>query len=173
MKQFLDASCTLLVISIILFNCDSTSLNENDLVVTDEELVFAPNFHLLSTELETISLAKLRGDVVLIDFWATWCKPCRAEMPIFNQLHAEYKGQGLQVVGVAVDSEKMTVGEPFVTQLGIDYTILFANDQVLKAYDITALPTAVVIDRQGNIRRRFEGAEGSKRTYEQEIKKWF
>mgnify|MGYP001319802045 FL=1 len=94
-------------------------------------------------------------------------------MPIFNQLYAEYKGQGLQVVGVAVDSEKMTVVEPFVTQLGIDYTILFANDQVLKAYDIAALPTAIVIDRQGNIRRRFEGAEGSKRTYEQEIKKWF
>ena len=67
----------------------------------------------------------------------------------------------------------MTVVEPFVTQLGIDYTILFANDQVLKAYDIAALPTAVVIDRQGNIRRRFEGAEGSKRTYEHEVKKWF
>ena len=104
MKRFLDAGCTLLLISIILFNCDSTSLNENDLVDSGEELVFAPNFHLLSTELETISLAKLRGDVVLLDFWATWCKPCRTEMPIFNQLYAQYKGRGLQVVGIAVDS---------------------------------------------------------------------
>ena len=91
-------------------------------------------------------------------------------MPISDRLYNQYQTKRLNVVGIALDRERMEVVNSFVKKFGIDYPILFANDRVLKDYDIMALPTASLIDRAGTIRHRFEGAEGSETVYEQEIK---
>ena len=159
-------------LSIGFMGCDPSHDEESDELPPSKQAESAPYFYLLDTEQETVSLSGFQGQVVLLDFWATWCKPCQTEMPIFDRLYNQYQTEGLNVVGIALDRERMEVVNPFVKKFGIDYPILFANDRVFKDYDIMALPTAILIDREGRIRRRFEGAEGSKTVYEQEIKKW-
>ena len=93
-------------------------------------------------------------------------------MPISDRLYNQYQTNRLNVVGITLDRERMEMVNSLAKKFGIDYPILFANDRVLKDYDIMALPTAILIDRAGRIRHRFEGAEGSETVYEQEIKKW-
>ena len=141
-------------------------------VVSTEWVKSAPDFKLLSTQLEQVSLSSFKGKVVLLDFWATWCQPCQVEMPIFEQLHHQYESKGFSVVGISVDREKLAVVEPFIENLSIDYPILFADEKVFQEYAIMALPTAVLIDRQGKIRHRFEGSTGSKENYAEVIEKW-
>ncbi|MEE2911617.1 MAG: TlpA disulfide reductase family protein [Candidatus Poribacteria bacterium] len=170
--------CTLVSLAIALVTscgdvsddpADQTSEQE---VVSTEWAKSAPDFKLLSTQLEQVTLSSFKGKVVLLDFWATWCQPCQVEMPIFEQLHHQYENKGFSVVGISVDREKLTVVEPFVENLGIGYPILFADEKVFREYAIMALPTAVLIDRQGKIRHRFEGATGSKESYVELIEKW-
>ena len=165
-----------LVISPLLscgdISTDKPTQTSESPVVSTEWAKAAPDFKLLSTQLEKVSLSSFEGKVILLDFWATWCQPCRIEMPIFDQLHHQYQTEGFIVVGISVDRERLTVVEPFVEGIGIDYPILFADEKVFQDYGIMALPTAILIDRQGKIRHRFEGATGSKKTYIEEIKKW-
>jgi len=85
-------------------------------------------------------------------------------MPISDRLYNQYQTKRLNVVGIALDRERMEVVNSFVKKFGIDYPILFANDRALKDYDIMALPTAILIDRAGRIRHRFEGADYLKTT---------
>ena len=153
-------------------SADKPTQTSESQVVSTEWAKAAPDFKLLSTQLEKVSLSSFEGKVVLLDFWATWCQPCRIEMPIFDQLHHQYQTEGFIVVGISVDRERLTVVEPFIEGIGIDYPILFADEKVFQDYGIMALPTAILIDRQGKIRHRFEGATGSKKTYIEEIKKW-
>ena len=158
-------------LSIGFMECDPSPDEESDEFPLSKQAESAPNFYLLNTKQETVSLSGFQGQLVLLDFWATWWRPCQTEMPIFDGLYNQYQTKGLNVVGITLDRERMEVVNPFVKKFGIDYPILFANDRVLKDYDIMALPTAILIDREGRIQHRFEGAEGSKIVYEQEIKK--
>ena len=114
-----------------------------------------PDFSLGSNSNEIISAGDFDGQVVLINFWATWCKPCREEMPMLVNLHHEYNEQGLVVIGIAM--EKMEKAAAFAAELGVDYEILAGTTDVMvvaKNYGNLsgALPYSVLIDRDGIIR---------------------
>jgi peroxiredoxin len=129
----------------------------------------APGFHLPDIQGKSVSLADFRGKVVILDFWATWCPPCRREIPDFIELQSEYGSKGLQIVGVALD-EPAKVKE-FAARAGMNYTVLLGNDDVSYRYGgISGIPTTFVIDRKGNIVERFEGFT-SKSEFESEIRK--
>jgi len=99
-----------------------------------------------------ISLASLRGKVVILDFWATWCPPCIKGIPEFSELYLKYKDQGLDVVGISVDRAGPSVVKKFVEKNKVPYAIAMANMDVVDAYEVyTGIPTTIVIDRNGRI----------------------
>jgi peroxiredoxin len=123
----------------------------------------APDFELKSIDGKSYKLADLRGKAVLLNFWATWCPPCKIEIPWFIELQKQYANQGLVVVGVAMDDDtnKQKVVADFANQMKIDYPILLGTDQVADQYGgVDALPTTFFIGRDGKIVRRVMGLAG-------------
>jgi cytochrome c biogenesis protein CcmG/thiol:disulfide interchange protein DsbE len=109
----------------------------------------APDFTLETQDGTTISLADLRGQVVLINFWATWCPPCRAEMPAIQQVYDRYREQGFTVLAVNQQEGATQVG-PFADQMGLTFPILMDRDGSVSArYQVNGLPSTFFVDRAG------------------------
>ena len=118
----------------------------------------APDFALTDLSGNTVRLADFRGKVVLLDLWATWCGPCREEIPDFVDLQTRYAERGFTLVGIALDDEGAKVVKPFAHQVGINYPIVIGNTRVSAAYGgVQALPTAFLIGRDGRILQTFVG----------------
>jgi peroxiredoxin len=117
----------------------------------------APQFVLPDLRGESISLAKFRRDVVLINFWATWCGPCRDELPALEALQQRFAAKGFEVIGVNLDSQAHNARD-FVTRLGISYTVLL-DPQFAAASDYGAdtMPISYLVDRDGRVRQVFNG----------------
>ncbi len=129
----------------------------------------APSFTLSAIDGKTVSLADFRGKVVILDFWATWCPPCRREIPDFVSLQKQYAGQGLQIVGIALDEPDKV--QMFAQANQMNYTVLLGDDEVSARYGgISGIPTTFIIDRTGKIVERFEGFR-PRETFEETIKK--
>jgi len=129
----------------------------------------APEFTLADLHGDNVSLADFRGKVVILDFWATWCPPCKQEIPDFINLQSKYASKGLQVVGIALDEPDKV--KSFARENGMNYPVLLGNDQIAALYGgIDGIPTSFIIDRKGDIVTRFEGFR-SKEDFEGEISK--
>ena len=118
----------------------------------------AHSFALPDLEGKTVSSADFAGNVVILDFWATWCPPCREEMPDLVRLQSKYRDQGLQIVGLSLDAGGARDVAPFADEYNVNFTMLLANDELARAFDVTFVPTTLVLDRQGTIVKRFVGA---------------
>lgn len=111
-----------------------------------------PDFTLKSMEGENLRLEELRGQVVLINFWASWCGPCRQEMPILQKIHQRYERLGFTVLGVNVD-EVPEKARKIADRLALDFPLLLDTQQsVSEAYDVNAMPYTVLVDRDGQVR---------------------
>lgn len=120
--------------------------------------VVAPDFTLSGLDGSTHSLSEFRGHYVLLDFWASWCGPCRMEMPRLDRLQQEYAASGLEIVGINSGEAPARVRQ-FIQQTGYRYRILLdPQDQASARYDVRALPTLVVVDPEGNVRFYDAGA---------------
>ena len=129
----------------------------------------APVFALTNLSSQTVRLSDFKGKVVLLDFWATWCAPCRLEIPDLIQLQKQYAGKGFTVVGVALDDEGAAVVKPVAQKLGVNYPVVIGNIQVAAAYGgIEALPTTFLIGRDGIILKTYVGAR-DKSEFQQDI----
>lgn len=161
--------------------CSEDAADEPDKMTdaANPSFQLAPNFTLLSTELEEVSLTDYQGKVLIVDFWATWCKPCKEEIPRFIELYDEYQAQGFEVVGISTDDVEGRLKniEIFFQELSkegfdINYPILLADSDTIQRYQVPVLPSAYLINRNGEIVKVFDGAQESKETYESELKKW-
>jgi len=131
----------------------------------------APDFSLESLDGKTMRLSDLRGKAVLLNFWATWCGPCKIEMPWFVDLQNQYGSQGLQIVGVAMDDGSKEDIAKFAKDLGVNYPILIGKESVGDQYGgVPALPESFVIARDGKIVDKIVGLRG-KSEIEDAIKK--
>jgi peroxiredoxin len=117
----------------------------------------APDFVLEALDGEQVSLEEFSGQVVLMNFWATWCPPCKAEIPDIEAAYQLHQEDGLVVLGINVEESRETV-EPFVEEFNITYPVLLDEArQVFKAYRVSGLPMSVIVDREGVIRVRHTG----------------
>jgi len=121
----------------------------------------APDFGLESLDGKTVHLSDFRGKAVLLNFWATWCQPCRIEMPWFEQLQKQYGPEGLQVIGVAMDDAGKEDIAKFAKNLGVDYPILVAKEDVGEAYGgVQFLPATFYVGRDGKVVEKVFGLKG-------------
>jgi cytochrome c biogenesis protein CcmG/thiol:disulfide interchange protein DsbE len=129
----------------------------------------APDFVLRNASGQTVKLSDYRGKVVLLNLWATWCAPCREEIPWFIDFEREYKDRGFTVLGVAMDDRGWDVVQPYIKRHQLNYPVALGSLEVSTVYGGTgALPTTFMIDRNGRIARTHVGVAG-KHTYKQEI----
>jgi peroxiredoxin len=118
----------------------------------------APQVELTSLEGQRLKLSDFHGRVVVLNFWATWCGPCRAEIPELNKLQRDFESSGLVVVGVSWDDSAAGVRD-FQKEIRQDYTVLLGGEDAQDKFEaIRSLPTTYVIDREGRIRQRIIGA---------------
>ena len=111
----------------------------------------APDFTLESLDGKNVSLSDLRGKAVLLNFWATWCVPCKIEMPWLVELQAKYGPQGFQIIGVAMDDSSKEDIAKFAKEMGVNYTVLLGKNAVADAYAVPAMPESFFIGRDGKI----------------------
>jgi peroxiredoxin len=117
----------------------------------------APDFALKSSTGENLRLSEYRGDVVMINFWATWCGPCRQEMPLLDELYNRYERVGFNLLGVNIDDDSSRAMD-MISELGVSFPVLFdARKEVSKLYDVDAMPVTVLVDREGNVRHVHQG----------------
>lgn len=130
----------------------------------------APDFTLKNLNGESVSLSNYKGKVVLLDFWATWCGPCRMSTPALVRLNEKFKDRGLTVLGISMD-ENIDNVKPFVTEEKVQHNILYAEgSNVAYSYQIEAIPTLYLIDKQGVIRQQYSGySSQTEQTLEKDI----
>ncbi|MCS0672041.1 TlpA disulfide reductase family protein [Cytobacillus firmus] len=189
MKKFLFAAA---VIVLLLFIVDKTILKEKgvveqagqmqkydkmedpeDLPVGLEKGNLAPDFELTDMEGNPVKLSDFRGKAVLLNFWASWCPPCRAEMPHMEKLYNKYKGENFDILAVNLTNTEKNSGdaEKFVKELELTFTIpMDVKGEAGSDYNIMAYPTSYFIDSDGVIREKVLGALNEE-YMEKEIKK--
>ena len=117
----------------------------------------APDFTLKSDSGKNLKLSEHRGEVVLINFWASWCGPCRQEMPLLSELHDKYKSLGFTVLGVNVEQDSSDA-KKLLREMPVSFPVLFDSDStVSKQYDVVAMPSTVLVDRNGKMRYLHKG----------------
>ncbi len=131
----------------------------------------APDFVLKSATGENLRLSEYRGDVVMINFWATWCGPCRQEMPLLDELYGRYQRVGFNLLGINIDDDSRRA-MAMVNELGISFPVLFDEDKkVSKLYEVEAMPLTILLDREGTVRHVHHGYQpGYEQKYLNEIR---
>ena len=112
----------------------------------------ASNFSLQTQNGKVIELSKLKGKVVLVNFWATWCPPCRAEIPDFIEVYNTYKSKGFEIIGIALDEEGWSKVAPYIEKVKMNYPVVLGSAKVVQQYGgIEGIPTTFIIDKNGYI----------------------
>ena len=134
-----------------------TVLATSSLAASDLAGKPAPDFALKSSTGANLRLSEYRGDVVMINFWATWCGPCRQEMPLLDQLYSRYQRVGFSLLGVNIDDDSSRAMD-MIHELGVSFPVLFdARKEVSRLYDVDAMPVTILVDREGNVRHVHKG----------------
>jgi thiol-disulfide isomerase/thioredoxin len=121
----------------------------------------APDFSLKSFDGKEITLSQLKGKVVLLDFWATWCGPCKESIPHLIQLYKDYRESGFELVGMNVDKGDGEAVRRFVRSMDIPYPVVTAPEDVVRSYRVTGIPVTFLIDKEGKIREKVIGFSGA------------
>ena len=140
-------------------------------VSAEKEWGNAPDFTLPDLEGNSLTLSDFKGRVIILNFWATWCPPCRREIPDFVELYEKYKDEGLLIIGVNLDRGDSRSVKQFSKEYKINYPIVLGNVNVTQDYGgVRAIPTTFVIDRKGNIKEKYVGYQ-PRATFEDAVKR--
>ena len=154
----------------LLAGCSKAPTTAQAAVKPEKDRKAAPDFALKDANGATVHLSDYKGKVLILDFWATWCGPCKIEIPWFIEFEQTYKDKGFAVVGVAMDEEGWPVVKPYIQERKVNYRILMGNEQVGQLYGgVDSLPTTFLIDRSGRIAGIHVGLETGKDGFQNEI----
>ena len=163
-KLLLGGLCAVIAVFVLT----KAAVFPSDLVALKDR-VPAPAWELKDLEGKGVKSSDFKGKVIILDFWATWCPPCRAELPSFIDLQKQYGNDKLAMIGISVDQGGATVVKPFAQQNGLNYRILLADEKTVAAFGgIAAIPTTIVIDRDGLIASKHVGLT-SEREFKAEV----
>jgi cytochrome c biogenesis protein CcmG/thiol:disulfide interchange protein DsbE len=156
------------LVTIFLFYMISVSCGESNPSLS--RLPSAPNFVLKDLNGKKVTLTDFKGKVIILTFWATWCPPCRAEIPHFVDLYSAYRSKGLEVVGISLDSYNVGGLKDFVKKYQITYPVLVGDNKISSDYGgITSIPTTFIITQDAKIFRVYVGYL-EKSDFEKDIK---
>jgi len=137
---------------------------------TESDRNEAPDFTLEDANGQTVKLSDFKGKVVLLNFWATWCPPCRIEVPWFVDMERQFKDEGFAVIGVSMDEDGWDAVKPFMGDLKVNYRMVLGTEELAQLYSgVQALPTSFMIDRDGRIASTHMGIV-SRNVFEEEIR---
>ena len=153
MPRFFASLATTLLAVLVFGGCSTSPTPVKAASVKpDKDRKQAPDFALKDADGKIVKLSDYKGKVVLLDFWATWCGPCKIEIPWFMDIQRKAKDRGFEVLGVAMDDEGWEIVKPFAAKMAINYRLVIGNDTTAAAYGgVDALPTTFLIDRTGKI----------------------
>jgi thiol-disulfide isomerase/thioredoxin len=155
MKPILIALVTSLLMAAATVNAETSAATPNAPAATD-----APKWTLKDLDGKPVSSETFKGKVIVLDFWATWCGPCRMEIPGYVALQKKYGKEGVVMIGVSLDEKGPAVVKPFIAKYGVDYQIVMGDEAFANLFGgIEAIPTTFIIDRSGKIRDKKVGAE--------------
>lgn len=127
-------------------------------VAKDGNLPSAPDFTITDLNGNEISSSDYEGKVIFVNFWATWCSPCRVEIPGFVEVYEEYKNKGMQIIGISVDQFGADKVRDFVKKYEITYPVAMATNQIVRDFELgRAIPETIIIDKSGTIRHKHIG----------------
>jgi peroxiredoxin len=154
----------------ILASCEAPIPDNFHLKAVNERKP-TPDFNLKDVTGANVKLSDYKGKVVLLNFWATWCGPCKVEIPWFMDFERTYKDRNFAVVGVSMDEDGWDAVKPYIEEKKMNYRVVLGNDQVSTLFgNVDSLPTTIVIDREGRIASMHVGLV-AKATYQKEIEK--
>jgi peroxiredoxin len=171
LKRFILGATTIIVAFLSASCASKPPIHEERASAVDkhQDRKAAPDFALKDGSGNEVKLSDLKGQAVLLNFWATWCGPCGLEIPWFIEFQQQFKSRGLEIVGVAMDTEGWSVIKPYVAAHKMNYRVLLGDDPVSQLYGgVDSLPTSFLIDRKGRIAFVHVGLAG-KNEYAKEI----
>lgn len=152
MKLILNFFATLALFALLLVSCSSSE------VPATGQLGQAPGFALEGMDGKTIDFEQYKGKLVLVDFWATWCPPCRRSIPHLAELHTKYSGRGFEVVGISLDNTGKESVASFARDYSIPYTILMGTQETAMKWNIgSGIPVAILVNREGAVVEKIVG----------------
>jgi len=148
----IHAAAASVALAFLIASCSRPSSSPTGDLKSQSQRKPAPNFSLKDADGNAVSLSDYRGKVVLVNFWATWCGPCEAEIPWFIEFEKKFKDQGFAVLGVSMDDDGWKSVRPYVASHKINYRIMIGSEVVSQQFgEIESLPTSFVLDREGRI----------------------
>lgn len=152
LRRFVRSVVVPFAVGLLLAGCGETHDHEAEAAATDAARVGpAPDFTLKDLEGNEVSLSDYKGEVVLLNFWATWCGPCKIEMPWFVEFQRQYKDKGFTVLAVSLDDDIDPVA-PFVEKYELNFPVVWGDNETADKFGgVAALPTTLIINREGEI----------------------
>jgi peroxiredoxin len=169
-KPILAGLCVVAAGAFLWTACSYAPTTAKAAVKAERDRKAAPEFALKDANGQTVHLADYKGKVVLLDFWATWCAPCKVEIPWFMEFEQTFKDKGFSVLGVSMDEDGWSAVKPYIQDMKVNYRIVLGNDQVGSLYGgVDSLPTTFLIDRQGKIASVHIGLSRGKEDFKNDI----
>ena len=159
----------LFIIFLLLQGCGkakaSNNINKSNIAASHSDRQPMPDFTLEGLDGNQYAISQFRGRVLIVDFWATWCGPCKVEIPFLENLYSQYKDKGLTIIGVGLDNPVAL--QRFYDAMGMNYIVLKGTQAIAQEFQIRGIPTTYLLDKQGRIAHRFVGfSPALKQTFE-------